>query len=482
MWAEFRSNFFLKKKLKKKCSDSWTIFLCVEAKCVTMGCCFSLRKKNSDEAEVEVEVEGENKPMNIKSRKNMRMMSNCIREIQAPVSDLCGLQNIMASIPEDSSIYHYAKCMNTCGVLLADMIANMTLYYTLSSDLYETEKSLFALRTEIEVVFESLIDEHEDIRKFAENTVDLNYGDIKVTLEFGNDVPSGLVEADSTCVLKIFKSILENAIRFTLEGEIAVNVYTDPVGENERETMIHIVVVDSGVGVPKEAREAIFEPLTKAHAESIHGGVGMGLPVSKAMCEVLGGTLELSENNKSGSSFHACFPLSVRGWKPGGVCTRTKTLKRTTRQERNSIISTGSELSDEPCEMPQILLVEDVQLNRTIVSRMMIKDFNVTPSIAEDGLKAVKVCRAKKFDVILMDISMPNMGGIEATEEIKKNCPLNKETPVIALTGTLAGKMESACLKAGMVQCLPKPIKRLELVKYISANVQRKHRVWLASN
>lgn len=433
-----------------------------------MVCCFSLRKKNtiedsdhSDEVEIEIK--------NTKSRKNMRMMSNCIREIQAPVSDLCGLQNIMASIPEDSSIYHYAKCMNNCGLLLAEMIENMTLYYTLSSDLYESEKSLFALRTEIEVVFESLIDEHEVIRKFADN-----YGDIKVTLEFGNDVPIGLVEADSTCVLKIFKSLLENAIRFTLEGAIVIKVYVDPIGEKERETMIHIVVVDSGVGVPNEAREAIFEPLTKAHAESIHGGVGMGLPVSKAMCEVLGGTLELLEKNRIGSSFHACFPLSVRGWKPGGACTKMKTLKISTTSE----IITTSENVSEPCAMPEILLVEDVQLNRTIVSRMMMKDLNVTPSIAEDGLKAVEICRTKKFDVILMDISMPNMGGIEATEEIKKNCPLNKETPVIALTGTLAGKMEGACLKAGMVQCLAKPINRLELMKYISANVQRKHKLW----
>ena len=449
-----------------------------------MGCCFSSRKKKSiEDSDHSDEVEVEVKPMYTKSLKNMRMMSNCIREIQAPVSDLCGLQSIMASIPEDSSIYHYAKCMNTCGVLLADMIENMTLYYTLSSDLYETEKSLFALRTEIEVVFESLIEEHEVIRKFAENTVELNYGEIHVSLDFDNDVPNGLIEADSTCVLKIFKSLVENAIRFTLEGTIAIKVYMDPIGENQKEAMIHIVVVDSGVGVPNEAREAIFEPLTKAHAESIHGGVGMGLPVSQAMCEFLGGSLELLEKNRIGSSFHACFPLSARGWKPGGVCTKTKTLRRTTRQKRNSIFLTTSELSDsEPCEMPEILLVEDVQLNRDIVSRMMIRDFNVTPSIAEDGLKAVEACRTKKFDIILMDISMPNMGGIEATEQIKTNCPLNKETPVIALTGTLAGKMEGACLKAGMVQCLAKPIKRLELVEYISANVQRKHRAWLVSN
>lgn len=92
-------------------------------------------------------------------KKGMRMMTSCMREIQAPVSDLCGLHSIMSEIPEDSSIYHYAKAMNNCGILLADMIENMRLYYTLSADLYEIENSLFVLRVEIEFLWDSLIDD-----------------------------------------------------------------------------------------------------------------------------------------------------------------------------------------------------------------------------------------------------------------------------------------------------------------------------------
>ena len=416
--------------------------------------------------------------------KNMRMMSACIREIQVPVSDLCGLKNIMADIPEKSSIYHYAKCMNTCGILLSDMIENMRLYYTLSSGLYETEKSLFALRTELEVAFESLTNEH--LVKFADDALNLNCSDIEVSLKFGKDVPNGLVESDSTCVLKIFQSLVENALRFTLEGTVNVEVYMESINQTRRRATLHMKVIDSGVGVPEKAREAIFEPLTKSHTESIPGGVGMGLAVARAMCEILGGSLRLETNSpeSAGSTFHACFPLPMRGWSSGGFGIKKKIFHRGTvaegrnRSFSDSIVSKWD--NDEPREMPKILLVEDVKLNRTIVSRMM-RDVNVVPHVAEDGVEAVEACRREKFDLILMDISMPNMGGIEASEEIKKNCPLNKQTPIVALTGTLAGRMEDACQQAGMIQCIAKPIRKKQLVQSVAANVKRKHKVWMVA-
>ena len=405
----------------------------------------------------------------VKSRKYMRMMSTFIRELQRPVADLCGLQSIISDIPDNSPIYHYANAMNTCGNLLADMIQNMKLYYMLSADLYEIERSLFVLRAEMNFVLESLVASQTLV---SEHAADI--GDIVVRLQFGNEVPGGLVENDSTCVLKVFKSLVENAIRFTLKGEIVIKVDVDSI--TDKQGLLHIVVSDTGVGVPEEAREAIFEPLTKAHAESIHGGVGMGLPVSKAMCELLGGGLVL-EKSTQGSTFHASFPTPTKNLKPGGAVSTSTTLKRQNNR-RPSCFSDSS--NQEEGEMPEILLVEDVELIRTIVSHMM-RQVNIVPSIAKDGLQAVEACHAKKFDVILMDITMPVMGGIEATEKIKKNCPLNKSTPIIALTGTLAGKMEAVCLKAGMVQCIAKPVNRKQLVESISDSVQRKHRVWMSS-
>lgn len=403
-------------------------------------------------------------------KKSMRMMTSCMREIQAPVSDLCGLHSIMSDIPEDSSIYHYAKAMNNCGILLADMIENMRLYYTLSADLYEIQNSLFVLRAEIEFLWDSLIDGRQCLSKFSGDQLEK----IELQLSIDEGVPSGLVESDSTCVLKVFKSLVENAIQFMLEGTISVKVFVELSEDCSKKCLFHIVVSDTGIGVPDEAREAIFDPLTKAHAESIPGGVGMGLPVSRAMCEVLCGSLILEKDSGLGSVFHASFPMSARNNKPGPRFTDSRTLHRT---KTNSWSSLATEIPASS-EMPRVLLVEDVHLNRQIVSRMM-RDVNVTPSIAEDGLEAVELCRLNKFDVVFMDISMPNMGGIEATEEIKKNCPFNRDTPIIALTGTLAGKMEGPCLKAGMVKCLAKPLKRKDLVESISQVAMPKHRAWM---
>lgn len=417
-------------------------------------------------------------------KKNVRMMSTFIREIQAPVSDLCGLKSIMADIPEESPIYHHAKSMNVCGVLLADMIQNMKLYYMLSSDMYEVEKSLFVLRTEMEFVWDSLINESKQMSSLMEYSA-AERGNVEIRLQFTKDVPAGLVESDSSCVLKIFKSLVENAIRFTLEGVITVEVFSDFTSTDTKHGTLHIVVSDTGVGIPVEARDAVFEPLTKAHAESVGGGAGMGLAVSRCMCNVLGGDLFLEEKgSEKGSAFHAWFPFLVNNYSQGGVVTLTRILRTTevdySERRRDTSTSILDDLSGDKGEMPDILLVEDVQLIRTIVARMM-SDVHVVLSTAVDGLEAVEACREKKFDVILMDISMPNMGGIEATKEIKNKCPFNKDTPIIALTGTNAGIMRDECLKVGMVECVTKPVRRAELVRSIAGNVQLKHREWMAA-
>lgn len=426
-----------------------------------MVLCCKKKKESAKNSSEEVKEEVDRERVN----KNMRMMSAFIREIQVPVSDLCGLKSIIEDIPENSPIFHYARCMNTCGLLLCDMIENMKLYYTLSSGLYETQKSLFALRTELEVVLESLVIEHE--KKYVEQS-HVRYGDVDLTLNIGESVPQGLVEGDSSCILKIFKCLLENAMRFTLEGTVTANVFLDSKDETRRTAMLHMEVVDSGVGVPEDTREVIFEPLTKSHTESIHGGVGMGLPVASAMCKFLGGSLSLEPNpNLRGSTFHACFPIAAST--PGVVSfSKTKVL-RDGHDDRRRASSRAimSEMGITTSETPKkILLVEDIQLNRKIVTRMM-RDLDVEISTAVDGMEAVAACHREQFNLILMDISMPKMGGIEACVEIKKNCPNNKLTPIIALTGTLAGGMENACLKAGMVQCITKPIRKRQLLQSI---------------
>lgn len=409
------------------------------------------------------------------------MMSALIREIQAPVSDLCGLQSIMSEIPEGSSIYQYAKTMNTCGLLLADMIENMRMYYRLSADMYDLKMTSFNLRAELQGVWMSALDDHKRMSTWSGDSN--RVGLVRCELSIGKDVPGGVITSDSMCALKIFKTLLSNALRFTIDGTINIGVHV----EKREDVRLLFTVEDTGVGVPEGAEEAIFEPLTKAHAESIHGGVGMGLAVSRAMCEALGGELVLDGGTGIGSTFRASFPIKVDSWgkqfaycdarvcapNDNNVTTESGDMARKKRMMSATITDTGSGRGEMPC----VLLVEDIRLNQIMVSRMM-NDVNISVVIAEDGVEAVRECSVATFDLILMDITMPNMGGIEATEKIKAGTE-NKKTPVVALTGTLAGKMEKECLQKGMIDCLSKPVRRRDLVETVAKHLKPKHRAWM---
>lgn len=400
---------------------------------------------------------------NADKRRDMRMMTACMREIQAPVMDLCGLESIIHEIPEDSSIYYHTKVINKCGLLLNDMIQSLKLYYLLASDLYEEENTLFCLDKEFQNIWDRVVQEYD-----TNDNANMKKNDVKLSLNISNNVPVGLVQCDKTCVLKIFKSLLQNAVHFTLDGEVDVNIYAEKENPtpNHITMELHIDVADTGVGIPLNAQESIFEPLVKAHVDSFEGGVGMGLAVSREMCRFLGGNLILEYSTLSqGSRFHASFPIIV----PKSQHTNLKVSDIHRQTVLKPILTAQANTSsDVAC---RVLHAEDVAINRTIMARIL-KDFkNITIDFAENGIQALEKCKTMKFDVILMDITMPVMGGFEATAKIKSSCPLNKNTPIIALTGTRAGKLESECFKAGMVDCLAKPVQRKRLINVIYSQI-----------
>lgn len=425
-------------------------------------------------------------------------MSACIREIQVPLADLCGLRSIIPNIKEGAPIYHYAKTMHMCGLLLADMIENMRIYYILSSDTYEVVLSTFVIRAELLNVWKQTLAGRFDNRSFHEDVS--HTGEVRCEITVNVDVPSGIVESDKMCVVKIFTCLLANAIRFTLEGMIHVEMYTSTLDipickKNNNTTMFHLVISDTGIGVPETARDLIFQPLTKAHPESIHGGVGMGLPVSRAMCEVLGGSLVLENSGRgetSGSIFHAQFPIYVP--KRNKTCISSiqysdhKVLDPTffndnldehgERSSRETSVVVTDFTVTRPGRMPLVLFVDDVKLNQIIVSKYFA-DVSITVKTADNGYDAIYECKNTKFDVILMDIIMPKMGGIEAMDEIRKGCPMNKETPVVALTGSHTGDIKKDCLKRGMVDYLNKPVRRKHLVETVTKYVKPEHRKWI---
>ena len=194
-------------------------------------------------------------------------------------------------------------------------------------------------------------------------------------------------------------------------------------------------VEDTGPGIGPEQQARLFEAFTQADGASARGGTGLGLAISKRLVEAMGGTIGLSSAPGQGSTFWFEVPLSVA-----------------TGVESTAARGATGEISPR-----KILLAEDVELNRYLFQTVLTKQGHHVTT-AEDGAQAVERARRERFDIILMDIQMPRVDGVEATRRIRSSEGLNRDTPIIALTANVLPAEQQKYLAAGMSACVSKPV------------------------
>ena len=418
-------------------------------------------------------------------QKQMRMMMKAVQTIQAPVADLCGLKSV--DIPESNSIYHYARVMNSCGIMLAAMIENMKLYYLVSSGMYEGHMTDYILRAEIQNIWDSCLKDHLSESNLTGGQKE---GIVNFKLNICESVPEGLVNGDPSVLVKAFGGLINNALRFTSDGSIDVNIsVTEGSSDN---VLLHAMVKDTGLGIPQPSTTYIFDPLVKAHKDTVPGGIGMGLSLSRAMAEHAGGETILESTGDTGSTFHSYFPItllrshrssSVR--KPLELCIVIEYIDGIGNasiggiEQRNNRRSLNySSSSDNPDASPRIkvLVVDDIKLNLNIVKKILNR-FDADVEDASNGQVAVEMCRVVEYDIILMDIHMPVLNGLDASKMIRSDRDSkNKSTPIIALSGDRPGEIYQICQDVGINNCLMKPVQTRSLIEMIATYVPISHR------
>jgi CheY-like chemotaxis protein len=227
--------------------------------------------------------------------------------------------------------------------------------------------------------------------------------------------------------------LISNSIKFTNEGSVKLIIRNK--GNEKDNYLIQFTVVDTGVGIDENKISAIFDEFTQEDASISrrYGGTGLGLPIAKNLVEIMGGTLDVESVKNKGSAFS--FTLSL-----------VKTEKPTV-----SDIGIGIE---KDLSGKKILLIEDNEINRFLASTLL-KKWNATYSLAVNGIDAIPYLQKENFDVILMDLQMPEEDGFQSTYRIRNT--LNLKTPIIALTANALESERQACLKAGMNDYLSKP-------------------------
>ncbi len=269
---------------------------------------------------------------------------------------------------------------------------------------------------------------------------------LNVGMNIEPHVPQTIV-ADPTRLQQVLINLLGNAVKFTERGEVTLEVRSKP-GCGEK-TILHFAVRDTGIGVPVEEQQRVFEAFAQADSSTRRrfGGTGLGLSISSRLVNMMGGRIRLESTEGSGSCFAFEISVDVRQAEPSA--------------EIKGSYDGAADNGEHSKKTLHFLLAEDNPVNQRLATRIIEKAGHSVVVVA-DGRRAVEQVGLEEFDIVLMDVSMPEMDGLEATTAIRTRYP-NRRIPIIAMTAhALVGDREM-CLAAGMDAYLSKPIKVQEL-------------------
>ncbi len=268
----------------------------------------------------------------------------------------------------------------------------------------------------------------------------------RIKLMVDDDIPDSLV-GDPLRLGQILSNLVSNAVKFTMNGSISIEISL--VSKTEEAARVYVSVEDSGIGIPANKQELIFERFTQANSETTRkfGGTGLGLVITKKLLELHGSKINLQSEEGKGAKFF--FTLDFRiGSAIKKVATPVENINEMTLKG------------------VKVLLVEDYPVNVKVATKFLSR-WEIDFDVAENGLIAVEKYSAdpKKYDVILMDLLMPEMDGYTATETIRK---VDKEIPIVALTASATLNNQDRAFEVGMNDYVTKPFNPKELFQKIA--------------
>jgi CheY-like chemotaxis protein len=361
-----------------------------------------------------------------------RFLTNMSHEIRTPMNAIMGMTGILKrneQLPEQRK-YHDAIAQSSTNLLV--ILNDILDLSKIESGRIEPEHIPFDPHTVIGNV--------RDILHFRAGEKGLH---IEVRMDDG--VPHGLV-GDPTRLNQIVLNLAGNAVKFTEQGSVTIHVQWSGDATGQR-SELRIDVIDTGIGIPADRLEKVFEEFTQGYSDTTrkYGGTGLGLTISKRLAELQGGHIAVTSEQGKGSTFSVSIPYSIS---PGdGVKAEDDAPRSATLRDL------------------RILLVEDNDFN-AIVAQDELADAipGVHVELATNGRIAVDMARANDYDVILMDLQMPEMNGYDATKAIRSMPGNSSRTPIIAMTANVMQEEVERCYRAGMVGFVPKPFKREQLL------------------
>lgn len=361
-------------------------------------------------------------------------LANMSHEIRTPLSGILGFTNLLQKRPLDETSSEFVSSIQQSGENLMAIINDILDLSKIEAGMMRITPGTFSIN--------GLINSVETL--FLERGIEKG---LTIYSKVDSSIPDTLI-GDATRLTQILVNLIGNAIKFTHQGKIDIEVFNQ--SQNEKNITLGFKISDTGIGINKDKLGEVFERFNQGE-DSItrnFGGTGLGLSIVKNLVLLQNGDIEVSSEQGKGTTFLFHIPYEI------------------SEEQLNTIPIVNSIYFKDKSNTPlRVLVVDDNVINQSLMKHLLLQ-WNIDFDIVSNGLEAVETLINQTYDLVLMDIQMPQMDGYAATQQIRE--VLKLDIPIIAMTAhALAGEREKY-LSRGMNEYISKPIKEEELFKLIS--------------